>query len=286
MSPSPTCSAEPYRLALYSVSDRPARAIEGVLNMWTDHGRAEILVGIDGSAASMHAVDWALRIADDADRITLCCVIPSPLRPSAERRDEARRIIDLARSRAVRDNHYPAISSAIAYGHPAQSLRQHAEDMSLVVLGCPAAARAHRIIGESRSAQLLADMPCSVVIARPTAHAVGPVVVGVDDSAGAQAALRLGFELANSHHTELCAVHAASTADADELVDGVLDPWTEKYPAVPVRRRIRHGSVAHILARESRLASVMVVGASTVGGTPTIGPDLIALAGCTVGIAR
>lgn len=254
--------------------------------MWTENGRAEILVGVDGSAASLHAVDWAVRLADEADRLTLCCVMPLSARHNAEQRDIARMIIDRARSRVERSNRSPAVTTAIVYGQPGPTLRQRAATMSLVVLGCPAATRAHHAIAESLSAHLLADIPCSVAIARPTAHAAGPVVVGVDDSAGAQAAMELGFELAGRHHTELCAVHASMSADAEEFVGRMVDPWTEKYRTVSVRRRVRYGSAAEVLARESRMASAVVVGASSAGGTPPVAHDVIARAGCTVAIAR
>lgn len=253
--------------------------------MGTDNGRTDILVGVDGSAASLHAVDWAARIADSADRLTLCCVIPAASRPTPEQFAGACQVIDRARSRTERANHSPAIRSVIEHGHPAAALRRLAADMSFVVLGCPAAARAHRIAGEAFPTPPLPDMPCSVVIARPTAHAAGPVIVGVDESAGSQSALQLGFELASRNRTELCAVHVWHAAGGEELLAEAIDPWVDKYRTVSVRRRIRHGPVAQMLAQESRLASVVVIG-HTAGPTPALAADLVALAGCSVAIAR
>src|SRR5437588_677499 len=75
--------------------------------------------------------------------------------------------------------------------------------------------------------RLAAHARCPVVVARPVRGQgglfAGHVVVGVDGSAPARAALAFGFGFAETHGLPLAAVHAAGTHHDDQPGDVWVD---------------------------------------------------------------
>ena len=123
------------------------------------------------------------------------------------------------------------------------------------------------------------------------ADGMGAIVVGVDNSDGAKAALRFALEEAKLRRTSLRAVHAwrfASVPGAPGLEAGapplfgvelaVLQRGVEAsfeaalHEAIPdpgdvdVERRIVEGTAAAALVEESRGAELLVVGSRGLGG--------------------
>jgi nucleotide-binding universal stress UspA family protein len=142
------------------------------------------------------------------------------------------------------------------------------------------------------------------------ADAVGVIVVGVDNSDGAKAALRFALEEAKLRGARLRAVHAwkfvpfgatgmeagqpmlgAELADLQRgveasfeatLHDAIPDPG-----GVDVERRIVAGTAAASLVEESRSADLLVVGSRGVGGfrgllLGSVGQQVAHHAGCPV----
>jgi nucleotide-binding universal stress UspA family protein len=107
----------------------------------------------------------------------------------------------------------------------------------------------------------------------------GHVVVGVDASSAARAALDFGFRYASTHRRPLVAVTVTSHADSDlwyddtfgethltaepaalALLEEEVEPWRHKYPDVAVKRAIFSGRVLPGLLRAARSASVLAIG--------------------------
>ena len=120
---------------------------------------------------------------------------------------------------------------------------------------------------------------------------MGVVVVGVDHSDGAKAALRFAFEEARLRHATLRVVHAyqfgyigatglegALPALGGELEDfrqaaaAALDETLREVGAetdgVAIERRVDQGTAAGVLVEESRGADLLVVGSRGHGGFP------------------
>lgn len=137
------------------------------------------------------------------------------------------------------------------------------------------------------------------------AHQHLPVVVGVDGSAGSQAALDFAFETASMRGSEVLVVHAADVPETYPRPDRWLDPtnapwtdaaallvaeslagWSEKYPDVVVRTRFVPGHPVQVLALESRPADLVVVGGFAGPPSPRSGWDQSPVACCITATAR
>jgi len=150
--------------------------------------QARILVPVDGSAGSQHALDalssfFNLESAD----ITLLHVLETLWLPShpeeeslgesdldyqqasqvvAELRREAEQLLAEARSRVL--EHHPAVTTSIREGLPGNEILSEADqgDYDLVVVGANAASdMKHSVLG-SVSSKIAWNAPCSVLIVR------------------------------------------------------------------------------------------------------------------------
>jgi nucleotide-binding universal stress UspA family protein len=118
---------------------------------------------------------------------------------------------------------------------------------------------------------------------------MGVIVVGIDHSAGAKAALRFGLEEARLRQATLRVVHAwqlgytgatgfegwlpAAGGELEDFRQGAaaaLDETLREVVAdadgVTIERRVDHGAPAAVLVEESRAADLLVVGSRGHGG--------------------
>lgn len=120
-------------------------------------------------------------------------------------------------------------------------------------------------------------------------HSHGLIVVGVDSSEGAKAALRFALEETKLRRATLRVVHTwqfgyigvkgiegfspvvgADLGDlrrtAEVALDGVLHEVASEANGVPIERRVSEGAPATVLVDESRQADLLVVGSRGHGG--------------------
>jgi nucleotide-binding universal stress UspA family protein len=126
---------------------------------------------------------------------------------------------------------------------------------------------------------------CPVAAVRPQGDAAhgpfgGHVVVGVDATGSAHAAMEFAFQYACTHRRPLAAVHVGGAADTDfcaddtvlethftaepaalEMLATEIEPWTHKYPVVGVKRAVFAGAPLPGLLRAGAGAPLLVVGA-------------------------
>lgn len=163
--------------------------------------------------------------------------------------------------------------------HAVELLADAARDADLLVLGAPSHGgrreTTHRLLGRA---------PVPTVVVRPLHGRAGPfaghVVVGVDGSEPSVAGLEFAFGYAATHRVPLVAVHAVAEAAGDFWFDDAMlethfptepaglrllaeqvEPWSHKYPDVPVKRAVYAGRALPALLRAAAGARLLVLGA-------------------------
>jgi nucleotide-binding universal stress UspA family protein len=161
--------------------------------------------------------------------------------------------------------------------------------------------------------RLTARTACPLVVVRPTlgypgAPFAGHVVVGVDGSSAARAALQFGYRYAARHRMPIAAVHVTSESAGDLWFDecilethfaveppalamlanqiGVLG---RRDPDIVIKRAMYGGETAEALLRASAGAALLVVGRADGGVAPyfragSVREALAYHAGCTLAV--
>ena len=229
-----------------------------------------ILVGVDRSASSMAAVDWAARNAAMRNvPLTLLHVI-APVVPAVapwpeipipedyfERQDDkARRILEDAR-RAVADSTAdhgpPFVYSVVLPGPTVSTLANESKIADMMVVGCRGEGAFSRVQLGSVSTGLVNHAHCPVAVVHDEAPppAQASVLMGIDGSPASELATEIAFDEAFRRGVDLVALHAWSDVSMSE-VPGLdfatmevqiqealaewLARWQERYPDVTVRR--------------------------------------------------
>jgi nucleotide-binding universal stress UspA family protein len=281
-----------------------------------------VVAGIDGSAASDLALDWAM---DEANRRHLplhlvhargvddwWLMARAPVPPEVVEMPDHLLQDRVARVRGLAPS--VPVTSDSSLGYASETLISLSGNAEVVVLGARGHGPLTQVLLGSVSAQVSAHAHCPVVVIRRPSTP-GPdrprVVVGVDGSANCQDAVGYAFEQAASRALGLTAVHVWS----EELVDGLaalavskqqheamvqerqamlseaLVGWHSTYPDVDVREHILRAHPAEALVEESRQAELLVVGSRGLGGFSgllmgSVSRAVLARASCPVGIVR
>lgn len=176
-----------------------------------------IVVGIDGSAASRAALDWAIqhaRTRTDTDLALVHAWFATGTSGMLHiddldaRRAAGQRILRDAERRA-RSSGETAVTVHLEHGAAATAIIDHARDADLIVVGSRSrGALGGLLLGSVSQAVVTRAAAPVAVINRTGAAEGGPIVVGVDDSTEARAALRWAAEHARRHAAPLKVVHA------------------------------------------------------------------------------
>lgn len=257
-----------------------------------DRSRGRIVVGVDGSPASDAALEWAVREIEIGGGELLVCHaytsehIAGPLPGAAEAtaagpaHQRLEQAMSLARHRLATQR----VRGELRAGNPAMMLIEAASGARMVVVGSHGyLGRGARLLG-STALRVAGHADCPAVVVRPLLTGVrGPfadhVVVGVDGSSPARAALGFGFGYAALHGVPLVAVCVATewpsdfwTDDrmlqtyfvaepaAEALLSVAVEPWHHRFPSVLVKRAVYGGDPVRGLLRAARGARLLVVG--------------------------
>jgi len=283
----------------------------------------EIIVGVDGSAASRAAIQWA---ATEAVRRNSELVLANVYdwRVVGSRAPIGGAIADDARMRAEE-----LVESAVAdartfepdvhvrgeavLGSPGATLINASADADLVVVGGRGRGGFASLLLGSVGQQVAthAKGPVVVVRGRPDIAGGAPIVVGVDGTPSADHAVGAAFEQAVARGTSVVAVRAYTPNDPPvgsrvalrlenreqrreaehaTLVSDVA-PWKDKYPDIAVECVAVDGHAPEVLIGLSYTAQLVAVGTRGHGGFAglllgSVGLELLHHAECPVLIAR
>ncbi|MBX7267837.1 universal stress protein [Micromonospora sp. Llam7] len=254
---------------------------------------APVVVGVDGSEISLHAVRTAAREAAYRHRplrvvhafIWPMMKVPLGPAPGAPTegglRNQAERCVAEAVTEAGKVAPEVPVTGAVVDGAATVVLLAEARDAALIVLGNRGLGGFAGLLLGSVAVQVSAHADSPVLVVRDESRADGPVVVGVDGSELSREAVGFAFEEAAWRGSELVAVHAwlyptpvgpgdilplvydldAFRDEEERTLAEAVAGWSERYPEVTVRQRLVRGSPARALVEESRTAQLLVVGA-------------------------
>ncbi|MFD0415562.1 universal stress protein [Streptomyces sp. NPDC127108] len=252
-----------------------------------------LIVGVDGSPSSATALDWAVA---EAVRGSLALRIvhasgwewyeghePSFGINRDAVRAQADRVLATATARVADRAHAVDVTSEVLDEDPAAALVRESRRAAGVVVGSRGRGRLAGLLLGSVSLSVAARASCPVTVVRGGEQSLRGgfrrVVVGVDEAAGAAAAVGYAVRAARQRHTELLAVHAwrrpapeaegprpVDDADprrlrAERELDVALRSAVRDHGAVAVRHEAVEGQARAALLDASATADLIVVGA-------------------------
>jgi nucleotide-binding universal stress UspA family protein len=266
--------------------------------------RSLVVVGYDGSAASVAAVEWA---AEQARARGLPLEVRHVVEPLGALRSEevdpgamtdssqelADRGAQEGASIAARTTEGPVVAVG-RIGHPVAALVDGSESAALLVVGSHGQGDLASVLIGSVAFGATVHARCPVAVVRgaaPRRPGIGrPVMVGVDGSRSSLAALLEAAGVAERSGAELVVVcvwraaaparwgagwDAASPAErasherrlaADAVVHDAVERVHHVRPALPASTRVLEGAPARVLAEISGAAGVLVLGSRGRGG--------------------
>lgn len=280
-----------------------------------------IVVGVDGSASALRAVRWAAHEAAVRGaplRLVHACTptagqSPAPMPPSMADMLVAagRQWLTDAATEAWKA--WDDVTADLVRDYEVDTLVNASRAAQLVVLGARGHGGFTELLIGSVAVAVSARGGCPVVVVQgeDIDRTGGPIVVGVDGSAGSEAALAFAVEEASRREVRLVAVHAWSDSvsgaafamapfavdwyevqgEEQHLLTERLRTWQEKYPDVEVQRVVTRDHPARSLIDQARDAQLVVVGSrgrSAVTGMllGSTSQQLLHHAPCPVAIVR
>ena len=257
------------------------------MNVVSD-AKDRIVVGTDGSRRADRAVDWAAgRAAALGLPLLIVHVVPGRPTPSTPLtavtasfeegfHEEALERLERVVRRAHELHDDLDVTGEIVEGNAAHVLAQASKEAALVVVGArgeSAPVTVRLLGGVCDQVTAYAVGPIAVIPDEEHASPDGPVVLGVDESPEARAAMWFAFQSAAERGVPVVAIHAWQDRDSREIVarvtdivDGMLTEARAEYPEVPVEVRVIHGKPHHELVQASKEAGLVVVGSRGIGG--------------------
>ena len=242
--------------------------------------RPELVVAVDGSPASLAAVDWAAREAMSQERrLRLVNVVGWPYEGAA-----AADAVELSAE-------VLAEAAARASATGVQEVVPESRKGKLGPLLLEISRQSHTVVLGHRPTTGFAEMVLRSVSVAVASHAEGPVivvpepvrvawyatrplvVVGVDGAAGSGAAVSYAFDHAGRHGCEVEAVVAGRGTDVPEgdAPAAVVAAASRAFPAVPWRIRRVPSPPVEALTGAAAHAALLVVGCrSRLGQNPPL----------------
>jgi len=283
--------------------------------------RPRVVVGYDTSEYAAAALDAAAMQAVRR-RLPLHLVHALGVRPYAELFPAGEMAVDTIPWHAAAEAQLDEIAAELRARYPGLDTTRCVRMSSPTVLLLEQARAAEMLVVGARGnggfvgltvggvgAQVAAHALCPVLVVRPAARPGGPVVVGVDGSAGSEPAIGFAFEQAAARGAELVALHAYlpwayETPETEDLPSDVVHDddarrvlseavagWADKYPDVRVQLSVQRRQPTAALVDASARAQLLVVGSRGLGGfrgmlIGSVSQTVLHHAACPVAVAR
>ncbi len=288
------------------------------------NARRTVVVGVDGSAAALRAVRWAVPEArcrravlhlvtalawTDDRMVGVPGLGQAPygqyLRTAAEHGLAA------AEAAALEADPDLPVERELVLGFPGGVLLERSQTAEMLVVGDRGRGRIASAVAGSVAISVATRSGCPIVVVRgaePAPDRALPVVVGIDGTPLSEAAIAFAFDAAAARRVPLVAVHTwldelndpalaelvdwqTAAVQAEELLAERLAGWGEKYPDVPVQRVVARGRAALALLDQAARAQLVVVGSRGHGEIAgllldSVSNALVHGAGCPVAIVR
>ncbi len=249
-----------------------------------------IVVGTDGSAQAVRAVEWAareaalrsapLRIVSAAEILPRMTASPTAAgigTVAAHLRGDRDLALATAASAAAAAAPGLLIDTDPVDGPPAQAVTGSGSGALLLVVGSHGSGAFAAMALGSVSRYAAVHAPCPVAVVRDRATATDRLVaVGIRSTLDCAAALAFAFEEAHLRKAALLAVHVSpyrNTFVAEQsALDDLLDDWQCKYPDVHASGDVVHGHPGRVLADLSAKADLVVLGRHHPNGRLAPGP--------------
>jgi nucleotide-binding universal stress UspA family protein len=239
-------------------------------------------VGIDGSAASRFAVEWAIRHAvRENSSLTLLHVASGPGRSSAE--TDSLIATELQFARGITPDMEPTVE--IMSGDSVRAIAEASGRFDVVVIGTHKTGflrgRAFGSIGPRLAS--IAPVPLAVIPA-PSGRTRRGIVVGIDDDLRSLPAVRMAARDAVATAAELTVIHAQPTHGESQL-SAALRIIGDEFPELPVFTRAVVGDAGEVLINAATTSECLYIGGSDPrdGGLGPVGYDvLLNIAGPTI----
>jgi nucleotide-binding universal stress UspA family protein len=287
----------------------------------TTLSRPAVVVGYDTSEHAQAALDVAAEHASRR-RLPLHLVHALGVRPYAELFPAGEDPVDTLPWRAAGEARLAEVAAGLTAAHPGLEVTTCVRMSSATVLLLDQSRGAELLVVGARGeggfpgltigsvgAQVAAHALCPVLVVRAARQQHGPVVVGIDGSAGSERAIGFAFEQADARGVDLVALHAylpwayvtpesedlpsdvVHDEDARRLVSESVSGWSDKYPDVQVDLRVRRQQPTTALVEASADAQLVVVGSRGLGGfrgllLGSVSRSVLHHAACTVAVVR
>jgi len=261
--------------------------------------RDAIVVGIDGTPASLTALDYAVhegrRIGAHLRLVhvvpSLSVMVPAPMMvfPPSDLEQRAHAILDRATRRAREAASGLFVEAELAHGPRARALVEAAKDARMLVVGRDSRSTLDRLLLGDTMAGVAARAECPVVSVpaswNPDAS-TGLVVVGLKSLDHADRLLTDAFATAAGLGARLQVVHAWRLPSAyDDIIvhrvgeptwndrdtrelGRVLEPFEAAYPEVRVTSKVTHDYAAHALEIAAKHADLVILARRIIGIPP------------------
>ncbi|MFC8917711.1 universal stress protein [Streptomyces sp. NPDC057116] len=260
--------------------------------------RLPLVVGVDGSASSLRALDWAVHEAarlalplkivhatmeDEDDWEPVCGPENGGGKPCGQ--DVRQYVIEAAQERARRYDPDLRVNAGLVCGDAVTALLNAGRNAFALVLGARGRGELKDLLLGSVSLIVAARAQCPVIVVRnadlPSVDRYEQVLLGVADAENNSAAVRFAFEVAAARGCALDAVmawHRPPRTSISKLLDlprhedrhgqrtrALLDEALQRsvsaFPSVDVHRTVEEGPARDVLLKHSETTDLLVVGA-------------------------